>query len=318
MSSIDVSEREETRSGVATSLLLLVAFVFLGLFVGEFLGGLLLFTLFDFELSRVMEVLQAASDPAAATLPEVRNALLILQAGGALFGFILTPLVHQQLIDRTSLPQLLSTHNTAWLPLALVFGLVIATMPVNSAVMEWNLGIDFGPISPVFQEWAYAKEEQLRELTEALTRFETFGGLLAGLIVIAVLPAVGEELVFRGILQRRMYTLVSNPHVAIWLAAFVFSAIHLQFFGFFPRLLLGALFGYIYYWSGNLWYAIFAHFVNNGFTLVMLYLYQQKVITTNIDSSESVPWGYVGLAVVVCVALLFLFKQRTDPASAHG
>ena len=307
------SEQNETKSSAFTSLLLLVAFVFLGLFVGQFLGLLLLVVVLGYDLAQVMQLL---SNPA--TLPYARTALLILQAGGALFGFVLTPLVHQQFIDRIYLPELLSPRRTDWLPMVLVLGLVLAFMPVNSMVMEWNINLDFGPISPTFQEWAYTKEEELRELTEYLTRFESIGGLLGGLFVIAVLPAVGEELVFRGIVQRRLYTLVSNPHVAIWLAAFIFSAIHLQFFGFFPRLLLGALFGYIYYWSGNLWYAIFAHFVNNGFTLVMLYLYQQGSVDMNIDSTDPVPWSVALGALLACGAILFLFKQRTDSPAAHG
>ena len=316
MDSTEVQERpqrDETKNSAFTSLLLLVAFVLLGLFVGQFLGLALALPLLGFDMQRVMQVL---SNPAA--LPEARTVLLILQAGGALFGFVLTPLVHQQFIDHTSLPQLLSTRHTEWLPLALVFGLVLAFMPVNAAVMEWNITLDFGPISPAFQEWAFAKEEELRELTEYLTRFESFGGLLIGLLVIAVLPAVGEELVFRGIAQRRFYTLVGNPHLAIWLAAFIFSAIHFQFFGFFPRLLLGALFGYIYYWSGNLWYAIFAHFVNNGFTLVMLYLYQQGSVDMDIESTDSVSWSMAVAALVACGAFLWFFKQRTDQPAIHG
>lgn len=305
-------ERDETKSSAFTSLLLLIAFVFLGLFVGQFLGLALVFPMVDFDVQRVMQLL---SNPTA--LPEARTALLILQAGGALFGFILTPLLHQQFIDRTSLPQLLSTRTTEGLPLALVFLLVLAFMPVNAMVMEWNINVDFGPLSPAFQEWAYAKEEELRELTEYLTRFDSFGGLLIGVLVIAVLPAVGEELVFRGIIQRRCYTLVGNPHLAIWLAAFIFSAIHFQFFGFFPRLLLGALFGYIYYWSGNLWYAVFAHFVNNGFTLIMLYLYQQGSVDMDIESTESVPRTIALLALVACSALLLIFKRRTEQSETH-
>ena len=316
MSSTEVQERperDETKRSAFTSLLLLIAFVFLGLFVGQFLGMALVFPLLNFDVQQVMQVL---SNPTK--LPEARTALLILQTGGALFGFVLAPLVHQQFIDHASIPKLLSTRHTAVVPLALVLGLVLAFMPVIALVTEWNINLDFGPISPAFQEWAYAKEDQLRELTEYLTRFESFGGLLVGLFVIAVLPAVGEELVFRGIIQRRLYTLAGNPHIAIWVAALIFSAIHLQFFGFFPRLLLGALFGYIYYWSGNLWYAVFAHFVNNGFTLVMLYLYQQGSVDTNIDSTESVPWSMALLALVACSVLLFFFKRHANQAATHG
>ncbi len=305
-------DQPQTKSNAFTSLLLLVAFVFLGLFVGQFLGFVLLLPLFDLDIQRVM---QAVTDPAAS--PNARTAMLVLQAGGALFGFVLTPLLHQHFIDRTDLPELFDAPRTAALPMALVGILVLAFMPVNALVMEWNLGLDFGPISPAFQEWAYGKEEELRALTERLTRFESVGGLLAGVFVIAVLPAVGEELVFRGIVQRRLYTLVSNPHAAIWIAALVFSAIHVQFFGFFPRLLLGALFGYLYHWSGNLWYPIFAHFVNNGFTLLMLYLYQQGSVGMDIESIETVSWSVALVSLIGSAALLYFFKQQTNQPAAY-
>ncbi len=297
---------QETKSKALTSLLLLVAFVFLGLFVGQVLGFVLLLPLFDLDWQQIM---QAVADPISS--PNARTAMLVLQAGGALFGFVLTPLLHQYFIDRTDLPTLFDAQRITTLPLVLVGILVLAFMPVNALVMEWNLGLDFSLISPAFQEWAYAKEEALRELTEQLTRFESLGGLLLGMLVIAVLPAIGEELVFRGIMQRRLYTLVSNPHAAIWIAALVFSAIHVQFFGFFPRLLLGALFGYLYHWSGNLWYPIFAHFVNNGFTLLMLYLHQQGNVDVDIESIETVPWSLALGALIGCAALLYFFKQQT-------
>ena len=303
---------QETKSTALTSLLLLVAFVFLGLFVGQFLGFAILLPLFDLDLQQVM---QAIADPAAS--PGARTAMLILQAGGALFGFVITPILHQYFIDRTALPELFDTQRTAVLPLALVGILVLAFMPVNALVMEWNLNLDFSLISPTFQEWAYAKEEALRQLTEQLTHFESVGGLLVGVLVIAVLPAVGEELVFRGIVQRRLYTLARNPHVAIWIAALVFSAIHVQFFGFFPRLLLGALFGYLYYWSGNLWYPIFAHFVNNGFTLLMLYLYQQGSVGMDIESIETVSWSVALFSLIGCAALLYVFKQQISQPTAY-
>ena len=98
-------------------------------------------------------------------------------------------------------------------------------------------------------------------------------------------------------------------HVAIWVSAFLFSAIHLQFFGFVPRLLLGVLFGYIYYWSGNLLYPVLAHFINNGFTLVMLYLYQIGITEMDIENTESVPVMVVLVSVILTFGLLAFFRR---------
>ena len=129
--------------------------------------------------------------------------------------------------------------------------------------------------------------------------------------MIGVLPAIGEEVLFRGVLQRKLTEHWVNPHLAIWVAAALFSAIHVQFYGFLPRLLLGALFGYLYYWSGSLLIAIFAHFVNNGVMVLMLYLYQRKLVDYNIEDNESVPWtaALVSLVVTVCPALWYLATE---------
>jgi hypothetical protein len=172
------------------------------------------------------------------------------------------------------------------------------------------MNLDFGQLFPQFEDWARTKEDQLRELTNYLTSFSNVGGLLVGLLVIAVLPAIGEELVFRGLGQRLLQRLTNNHHAGIWVAAFLFSFIHLQFYGFFPRLLLGALFGYIYYWSANLWYPIFAHFVNNGFTLIMLYLYQQDATEMNIEDTEAVPPLTAAIALIATVGLLYFFRKK--------
>src|SRR5690554_5832087 len=108
-----------------------------------------------------------------------------------------------------------------------------------------------------------------------MTRFDNAGDFILALIVIGLIPAVGEELLFRGLVQNQIGAITKNIHVAIWLAAFLFSTFHFQFYGFVPRMFLGVLFGYLYYWSGNLFIAMLAHFINNGLTLILLYMYQQ-------------------------------------------
>ena len=308
MNSAEVQERQESNREIVISLLLLVAFVLLGLFVGQFIGALFVFVLFDFELSKVMQVLSGAT----VEVPQARTALLVLQAGGALLGYVVTPLVHQQLIDRTPFTSILSTQNTTKLSLALTGLLVVACLPAIVFLAEWNRNIDFSIFSPAFHNWATAQEENLGELLTFITQFESVSGLLGGLLVIAVLPGLGEEILFRGVLQRRLQSLVGNPHAAIWIAATIFSAIHIQFFGFFPRMLLGALFGYVYYWSGSLWYAIIAHFMYNGTTIVLLYLHQHGVIDTDIDATQSVPWSTAALSVAIGAVLLFIFKRQTS------
>ena len=312
MNSTDIHPQHKQVSAL-TSLLFLTAFAFLGIFVGQFAGMLVVLPLFGFDLQFMIDAMLHPTD-----VPGAQTVVLAVQGGSALFGFILAPLVHQRLMDRRLAKDIFG-RPVSLIPLGLSVVAVFAFMFANSIVIEWNMNLDFSGLSPTFETWARAKEEQLRELTLFITRFDSLGGLLLGLVVIAVLPAVGEELLFRGVGQRKLHQLFGNPHAAIWMAALLFSAIHVQFYGFFPRLLLGALFGYIYYWSGNLWYAIAAHFVNNAFLLIMLYLRQQGSIDFDVESSEAAPWSVVVLSLLIGAVALFYFKNVTQkPVERDG
>ena len=149
----------------------------------------------------------------------------------------------------------------------------------------------------------------MEELTKYLTEFESTGYLLAAIIVIAVIPGIGEELLFRGFLQNLLKRIFKNDHAAIWIAAILFSAIHFQFYGFVPRMLLGALFGYLYYWSGNLLYPIIAHFINNFVSLIALYVYQKGLTNIDVESTEALPMMYVIIFSVLFVVTLIYFKN---------
>ncbi|MEM9829561.1 MAG: CPBP family intramembrane glutamic endopeptidase [Bacteroidota bacterium] len=314
---MDLLEKTEPslvqKTSIISSLLILVGFVLLGSFLGQLAAFIGVMPLFDYS-SQGIE--QALANPVGS--PKAKTAWLIIQATTSIFAFILAPLLHQRIIDQQRPSPLTVRYETSLVVLGLVFLLMISFMYANSLVIEWNMNLDFSRFSPAFEEWARGKEEELKELTEYLTRFDSIGGLLIGLVVVAVIPGVGEELLFRGLVQPKLQQLFGNAHGAVWLSAFFFSAIHLQFYGFFPRLLLGALFGYLFYWSGNLWYAIFAHFVNNGFTLLMLYLYQQEVIDIDLEATDVVAWPVAVGATVVGVFLLYQFRQMTKPKQPYG
>ena len=125
----------------------------------------------------------------------------------------------------------------------------------------------------------------------------------------AIIPAIGEEVLFRGIIQRKIFHKIGDMHISIWLTAILFSAIHLQFLGFFPRVILGAMFGYMYAWSRNLWTPIFAHFVNNATTLLMVYLSNQQLIAVDVENPESsITWTGALMSLVLTAVLLLNLK----------
>ena len=159
------------------------------------------------------------------------------------------------------------------------------------------------------EQWAKALEDSMKELTTYLTKFDSPGYFILAVVVIAVLPAIGEELIFRGLLQNIFLRMNKNPHIAIWLAAFFFSAIHFQFYGFFPRLFLGALFGYLYFWTGNLLVPIVAHFFNNFFSVAALYAYQRGLTDIDPETSEALPLTYIIVFGVLFMVLIVYFKK---------
>ncbi|WP_133271237.1 CPBP family intramembrane glutamic endopeptidase [Hymenobacter radiodurans] len=212
--------------------------------------------------------------------------------------------------------------RTEWLLLAGL--LVIVSLPAMSSLIEWNAKMHFPPFMQGFETWARQLEDKAEAMTKSLTQFNTVTRLLVALLVIAIVPAISEELVFRGVVQRNLVQWTGSHHVGIWLSAAIFSAIHFQFFGFIPRLALGVIFGYLYAWSGNILVPMAAHFTQNAFQLVLLYLVQQRALTTdafNPDSTESLPWPLVLLSALLSAGILYYLYQKmapaTEPTEAH-
>jgi len=235
--------------------------------------------------------------------------LMITQGFASLIGLILIPALYVVYMERKSFSSLFTWTEPWSIVLPAVIGIGIAFQVVLSPVVEWNMNFEFPEFLKGVGEWAREREDALMELTKVLTSFQSQQDLLLGFVVIALLPGIGEELVFRGLIQNELKRGTNNPHVAIWLAAFLFSAIHIQFFGFIPRMLLGALFGYLYHWSGNLLIPMFAHFFHNGFTLLMLYLYQTGAIALDMESTEAAPWSWVAIGTIATFALLYYFRK---------
>lgn len=203
-------------------------------------------------------------------------------------------------------------------------GLVLVSVPFMSGLIEWNATAHFPAFLQSWEESARAMEDRAQELTRYLTRFHSPGRFLIGLLVIAVVPAISEELVFRGVIQRSLVRWFGSAHVGVWVAAAIFSAIHFQFFGFVPRFVLGLGLGYLYQWSGNILVPMAAHFTQNAFQLGLLYLQQRHVFNTfDPDSTESLPWPWMLASLAVTAALLVWLQRRlttplpTDTTESH-
>ncbi|MBH8559570.1 CPBP family intramembrane glutamic endopeptidase [Hymenobacter negativus] len=206
--------------------------------------------------------------------------------------------------------------GAAWW-LLVVAVLIIVTLPFMSTIIAWNAGAHFPASMHGFEVWARASEDKAAVLTKFLTKFNSFERFWVGVLVIGLVPAVAEELVFRGVIQRNLVRWFS-PHVGVWLGAAIFSAIHFQFFGFVPRFVLGLVLGYLYLWSGNILVSMAAHFTQNAFQLFILYLAQRGQFGWGFDpdSTDALPWALVIPSALLSAGLLYvLHRHFTAPAA---
>jgi membrane protease YdiL (CAAX protease family) len=145
---------------------------------------------------------------------------------------------------------------------------IIIILPFTNFLSYFNTNIHLPAFLSGVEDYFRNQEVKMSQIMESLLRPGGMGGLLVNLIVIAVIPSIGEELTFRGVIQKLFSRWFANPHWAIFLTAFLFSAMHFQFLSFLPRFFLGLVLGYLYYWSGSIWLTMLVHFVNNGIAVV--------------------------------------------------
>lgn len=286
-----------------TSLLIIFAIVFIGFVViGPMVGMVVAMGMYDGDL--INDVINNTPS-ASAFLP-----MMIMQGLASGIGLILIPALYIRFTEQKSLAPFFKKDHNLLLTIVLVCLLGISFIVTLSPITEWNSTFQFPDALKAFGDWARAQEDKLAEMTKFLTKFNSVGEYLLGILVIAVIPAIGEEFVFRGLIQTELYRSSKNIHVSIWVAAILFSAIHMQFFGFLPRVFLGALFGYLYYWSGNLLIPIIAHFFNNAFSLTMIYLYGLGVSSLDVEDETAAPISVVAVCAIATFALLYYFRKQ--------
>lgn len=209
------------------------------------------------------------------------------------------------------------TGAPTWGMVGLAAALVVGMSPVldlTYRLNEWAL-----VPGSALHAWAGALEAQAMAMTKTILDLDNGPGLVAVLVSVAVLPALCEEWLFRGTLQPILARGTGNLHVAIWVSAALFSAIHMQFFGFIPRLLLGALFGYLVAYSGSIWPAVVGHFVNNAGVVIVAAWMGPEWFEQGLEPQDWAAWGATDWAQAAgCLVLLawalHTFSQRGDSA----
>lgn len=236
--------------------------------------------------------------------PESIRVLKYFQVVQSIGLFIVPPFVLAWLFHGKITEYLLLNKKSTSASIFLVVVLVAFTLPLINFIGEWNTRMEFPEFLEGLERWMKNAEDNAAELTEAFLKVESTGGLIFNLFMIALLPAIGEELLFRGVIQRIFTNWTRSHHWGIWISAILFSALHIQFYGFVPRMLLGVLFGYLLVWSGSIWLPIVAHFFNNGFAVVAMYLIDKNIINPGLEEIGATSGSQY--AAILSLALVFL------------
>ncbi len=190
--------------------------------------------------------------------------------------------------------------------------LMLSALPLVHGLSEWNQSIQLPDSFSAVERKLRSMEDQAEALTEKFLSVSTLGGLMFNLMMIAVVPAVGEELLFRGVIQKQLVQSLRNNHLGVILGALIFSLLHFQFYGLIPRFLLGLFLGYFFLWSGSLWVPMLMHFVNNGLAVVAYYLHFNGVSDIPMEDFGSVTvWWQWAISGMISLFILISAYRRS-------
>ena len=243
---------------------------------------------------------------------------ILMLSNSFLLFFFLIP----YFVIRNNPSYLMNYKKVKLLPVIMVIFTIVFFIILNAPVIEWNKSISFPSFMSSFESWALLKEKQLESLTIYLVSFENNFEYLIGIIAIAIIPGFCEEYFFRGVLQKNLNLLLKNAHIAILLSSLLFSAFHLQFYGFFPRFFLGVFFGYLFYWSGSLMYPVIAHALNNFLSLTVFYAASSGLFGEDIDisvnSSPEIPLALIAFSIIIFIFLVVILKEKLNNTHESG
>lgn len=253
------------------------------------------------------EILSLATSSDGQNLNFIRTFQIINQIGI----FVLPPLLFGLLVSK-NVKEFLNLKKPGRFHFLAAFAVIIAVAPIINWLAGWNEGLSLPAGLKAIEDWMRNSEETATRLTEQFLNASKPQDLFINLLMIGILPALGEELLFRSALIGILRRIFKYVHWPVIISALIFSAFHLQFFGFFPRFALGLLLGYLFVWSGSVWVPMLAHFVNNSTIVVVAWLHNNQFISTGLkDIEEYGSWVALAVSVLVSgIILLMVYRTR--------
>lgn len=237
------------------------------------------------------------------------NSLRVMQISSQIFTFVLPPIIYAMLIKENP-KESLGIKNVSYHWFIIGFVMMYAILPLNNVFAEWNAGLKLPESMSRIEELIKEMYESSAVVLEKLVNVNTFGGFVINLIMIAGLAALGEELLFRSIIQTSLIKTCKNAHVGIIIASAIFSFIHFDFYAFIPRLVLGMLLGYMFYYSRSIWVSMFMHFVNNATAVVIYYLNNIGVTNVDVETFGQTQLLPLLISIALMIVLFWLAIRR--------
>jgi len=285
--------------------ILLITLVFSFLLFSSLLGILVLVPFYG---SGVLSLLSAPDY----TDVSVVNAMKIMQILNMAGGLLLPAVIYIWLCTPGIIKYTGFSKSVSLMTVTLSAALILLSQPLIGWANELNSYLSLPDWLSFLENWMKNTEKQGELITEAFLSTTSTKGLLINIFMIAILPAFAEEILFRGALASMFKGWTKNVHLAVFLSSFIFAAIHLQFYGFLPRFLLGMALGYLFFWSGSLWLPIVAHFTNNFLSVIVEFLFRKGIIHTNAENfgMGNAAWLTV-ISIIGVTGLLFYIYNMT-------
>lgn len=222
--------------------------------------------------------------------------------------FILPAIVTALVSTRLPARLLAVDVKPQWRTIMLALLTLLVSVPAMNLIIEWNQNLHLPESMSEIEQTLRTLEENAAAVTDTLMAGASLPSLIVSILIIGVLAGLSEELFFRGAMQRLIMSMRVNPHAAIWMVAFIFSLFHFQFFGFVPRVLLGAFFGYLLWWSKSLWIPVIVHMFNNSLVVCTTWYaannpgssFDADKIGTDLSGFASVVMVIASVVLTVC------------------
>jgi len=234
-------------------------------------------------------------------------------------GLFIVPAIVYALVAEKGFKSFYTFNKKISLPIIVMGSLIIVlALPLVNYLGDMNKNIVLPESMKAIENWMQQTELLAEEMIKVFLADTSFVQLMVNLLMIAVIPAIGEELIFRGILLKSLNKMISNIHVAALVSAIIFSAVHMQFYGFLPRMVLGLVLAYLFIWSGSIWVPIIAHFANNAMAVMVAYLHNKGVLTQSLEnfgnfSDQNIFMFMFVIFFALATFMFYYVNRKTNP-----